>query len=186
MCIRGWPALTTTAAKVLSHSFLQPPRPASATHAITIIFRSSCSSGPGYRWFILRFIKETGVPLKRDQSATRLEDSASNWPFIKKPSQVDCSTEISRVTTEPHYINYTADEPGARWLTLLCDSRGAGNTHTHTCRFVCMQQNTLELPGAVRKRPRYASQQTKEIRLFIYVVWHWDKHEQTIPLLLYF
>lgn len=53
------------------------------------------------------------MPLKRDQSATRHEESASNWPFIKKPSQVDRSPEISRMTTELHYINYTTDDPHA-------------------------------------------------------------------------
>lgn len=83
---------------VLPHSYIYtqaPPGPQSAaTHPITITFCAQCSSGPGYRWFILPFIKETGVPLKRDQSATRLEKSASNWPFIKKPSQVDHSAEI--------------------------------------------------------------------------------------------
>lgn len=99
----------------LPHSYIytqaQPGPQSAATHPITITFCAQCSSGPGYRWFILPFIKETGVPLKRDQSATRLEESASNWPFIKKPSQVDHSAEISRMITEPHYINYTTDEP---------------------------------------------------------------------------
>lgn len=137
----------------LTHSYIHTqPRPQSAaTHPITIKFCARCSSGPGYRWFILRFIKETGVPLKRDQSATRLEESASNWPFIKKPSQVDRSAEISRMTTEPHHINYATDEPRALELAP-CDSREAGKTHrcTHTWTHVHMQRNR-QSRNAVRK-----------------------------------
>lgn len=70
----------------------------------------------------MRFIKETGVPLKRDQSATRLEESAPNWPFIK----VDRAAEISRKTTELHYIYYTTDEPRALWLTPRDSTEAAG------------------------------------------------------------
>ncbi len=143
MCIGVWLGPTTITAKVLSHTLTctqAQPRPQSAaTHPITIIVCARCSLGPGYRWFILRFIKETGVPLKRDQSATRLEESASNWPFIKKPSQVDRGAEISRMTTEPRYINYTADEPRAPELAP-CDSREAGkrtDARTPGHVFVC-------------------------------------------------
>lgn len=115
----------------------QPQPQSAATHPITINLCARCPSGPGYRWFIFYFIKETGVPLKRDQSATRHEESASNWPFIKKPSQVDRSAEISCMTTEPHYINYTTDEPHALQLTP-CDCREAGKhtdarTPGHAC-----------------------------------------------------
>lgn len=135
-----WPPLPQKCSHTLSHTHTRAqPRPQSAaTHPITIKFCARRSSGPGYRWFILRFIKETGVPLKRDQSATRLEESASNWPFIKKPSQVDRGAEISRVTTEPHYINYTTDEPRAPWLAP-CGSREAGiRTDAHTPgRMIC-------------------------------------------------
>lgn len=95
--------------------------------------------GPGYRWFILRFIKETGAPLKRDQSATRLEEFASNWPFIKKPSQVDLCAEISRVTTEPRNINYTTDEPHTPQLAR-CDRREAVKTHRCTWTHVSSHQ----------------------------------------------
>lgn len=58
----------------------------------------------------LRFIRGRRTPLKRDQSATGLEESASNWPFIKKPPQVDLGAEISRKTSEVHYIYCAADE----------------------------------------------------------------------------
>lgn len=169
--------LTTVTTEALSHTppytQAQPrPQSAAATHPITIKFCAWCSSGPGYRWFILRFIKETGVPLKRDQSATRLEESASNWPFIKKPSQVDRSAEISRMTTEPHYINYTTDEPHALQLAP-CDSRESGkHTHTHldTCSYAAEEE---------KKKKR-------KLMVFINVIWCWDKLEQTFPLLLYF
>lgn len=86
--------------------------------------------GPEYRWFILSFIKERGAPLKRDQSATRLEESASNWPFIKKLSQVDFGGEISCMTSERCYIYYTTDEPHALWLNPLWSQRGRMHTHT--------------------------------------------------------
>lgn len=119
MCIRVWLGLTAITAKVLCRTLCRDTYAGTvstsspATHPITIKRGGWCSSGPGYRWFILCFIKEKGVPLKRDQSATRHEESASNWPFIKKPSQVDRSPEISRMTTELHYINYTTDDPHA-------------------------------------------------------------------------
>lgn len=124
MCIRVCRSLVNITRTVRLNSILGThtnthwPNTA-ATHPITINSRAQSSPSPGYRWFILCFIKETGVPLKRDQSATGHEESASNWPFIKKPSQVDRSPEISRVTTELHYINYAADEPPALWLTLV-------------------------------------------------------------------
>lgn len=67
------------------------------------------------------------MPLKRDQSATRLEESASNWPFIKKPPQVDPGPEISRKTSQVHYIYCAADELHAPRLTPP-NSGGAGCT----------------------------------------------------------
>lgn len=81
------------------------------------------------------------MPLKRDQSATRLEESAPNWPFIKKPSQVDRGAEISRVTTEPHCINYTTDEPRAPPLTPPVTPERPGkrtDAQTHTWMYARM------------------------------------------------
>lgn len=131
MCIRVWPGLTTITTKVLLHTLTYTHKGTASTPNCFYtpnynqILWSLCSSGSGYRWFILGFIKETGVPLKRDQSATRHEQSASNWSFIKKPSQVDRSAEISRMPTEPRYINYATDEPRAL-QPVPCDSREAG------------------------------------------------------------
>lgn len=68
------------------------------------------------------------MPLKRDQSATRLEQSASNWPFIKKPSQVDLGPEISCETSQVLCICCAADELRAPRLNPP-NSRG-GWTHT--------------------------------------------------------
>lgn len=138
MCIRVWLGLTAITARVLCHTLCGDTYAGTvstsspATHPITIKRGAWCSSGPGYWWFILCFIKETGVPLKRDQSATRHEESASNWPFIKKPSQVDRSPEISRMTTELHYINYTTDEPHAlRPAPRLPSGLESARMHAH-------------------------------------------------------
>lgn len=64
------------------------------------------------------------MPLKRDQSATRLEEAASNWPFIKKPPQVDLGPERSCKTSQVHYIYCADDELHASRLTPP-NSRGA-------------------------------------------------------------
>lgn len=99
------------------------------------------------------------MPLKRDQSATRLEESAPNWPFIKKPSQVDGGAEISRMTTEPHYINYATDEPRALRLNPR-DSGDAGkraDAQTHTWTYARMyrrrpEERQLGAPDQARHR----------------------------------
>lgn len=86
------------------------------------------------------------MPLKRDQSATRHEESASNWPFIKKPSQVDRSPEISRMTTELHYINYTTDEPHAlRPTPRLPRGLESARMHAHP-------NARARMPGYTRSR----------------------------------
>lgn len=86
------------------------------------------------------------MPLKRDQSATRHEESASNWPFIKKPSQVDWSPEISRMTTELQYINYTTDEPHAlRPAPRLPSGLESARMHAHP-------NARARMPGYTRSR----------------------------------
>lgn len=150
-----------------------------ATHPITIKFCARCSWGLEYRWFILRFIKETGVPLKRDQSATRLEESASNWPFIKRPSQVDHGAEISSMTTEQRYIYYTTDEPRALQLTP-CDSTEAGKSKDARARTDTQQRRMKRSEGCL------VHEAEPQLMVFINMIWQRDEREQTFPLLLYF
>ena len=137
MGIRVWLGLSGFTTKVLTHTpnvttLNLDPKVLLQTQLQFISFLC-VPRGPAYRWFIFYFIKVTGVPLKRDQSATRHEEAASNWPFIKKPSQVDHSAGISRVTTESHSINYTTDEPHALPLApAILERLGNAQMHTHT------------------------------------------------------
>ena len=59
----------------------------------------------------------------------------------QKDSQVDCSAEISRMTTEPHHINYTTDEPSCSGARLLVMVERLEEAQMHTHLDVCAEMN---------------------------------------------